>query len=204
MFSGIVQSTGMVEAVVAQPQFFELHVNTGREFCRDIAIGSSVSVHGVCLTVSSCEEGILRFELSTETRKRTMLGNLQKNQTVNLERAVTLGQEIGGHVVSGHVDTTGTILKKTDDESGVVFDIEVSEMYTKYLFDKGFVSINGVSLTVNKMRGGTFEVHLIPETLHRTTFGALNKGDLVNIELDKQTQVIVETVERIMREKNNL
>ncbi len=156
--------------------------------------GASVSVDGVCLTVTSFEKNLVSFDLLEETYLKTTLGSLVAGSKVNVERALKMGDEIGGHLLSGHVMGRGKVEKF---EKNV---LTVSCAFSKYLFPKGFIAIDGISLTLVDvdLKKGVFTVHLIPETLKRTTIASKKVGDAVNIEIDIQTITIVDTTERYL------
>ena len=180
-------------------------------FASDIAIGASVAVDGVCQTVKTIQtcpaypaHQLLGFDAITETLNKTTLCNLHINQPVSLERSARLGDEIGGHLLSGHVNGTATLAEITQTPEETILHLKVPQDWMRYIFPKGFIAINGSSLTVvDTDKAGLFTVHLIPQTLKVTQFGNKQVGDKVNIELDQQTQIIVNTIERIVKEKGN-
>ncbi len=187
MFTGIVQEIGQVVEIQKEDTLLRYAVSFSH---KGLNLGASVSIDGVCQTVVRINDAAW-FEAVLETCERSTIGQLKKGAYVNIERSVTFGQEIGGHLVSGHVSDRVEVVKI----DGNVYTFSCKN--TDYLFDKGFVSLNGVSLTVCDVKGNTFKVNFIPETLERTTFGSKKVGDLINIEYDPMTQVIVETVKRI-------
>ncbi len=199
MFSGIITSTASIEGLREQPPFFELCVASSDFIQQDISQGSSISVNGVCLTVKKNEIEKLYFDISPETLARTTLGSLQIGRQVNIERPVTYGEDIGGHMVSGHVDAVGVIKDAHNDQNGIRFQIGCDPFWMKYILQKGSIAIDGVSLTINDPDSDSFFVHLIPETLRRTIFSLYKIGDRVNIECDKTIQAIVDTVERLLK-----
>jgi len=203
MFSGIVQGVGSVQSVDAKKGVFSLLVDVGSELSQDVKNGASVSVGGVCLTVVEHVGSVLSFDVSQETLDKTYLGQLSVGDRVNIERSVRVGDEIGGHVVSGHVYGVGEIVEKDTEEENVVMTFRVPKGTIKYLFHKGFVALDGASLTVLEPdeKTGTFSVALIPETLRMTTFGDKQVGDKVHVEFEASTQAVVDTVERIMSKK---
>lgn len=198
MFTGIIQSQGKIAALERGPQFCVLAISVEKQIIDNLKEGASVAVSGVCLTVKKIEGLIVFFDISPETEQRTTLAYLKTEDVVNIERSLKMGDEMGGHVVSGHIDTVGKIITIQNDSSGVIYEISCEEMYMKYILNKGFITVDGVSLTVNTPTQHSFFVHLIPETISRTTFSVAKVGDTVNIECDKMTQVIVSTVERIL------
>lgn len=203
MFTGIVQGLFKVADVVQNPQLIQYSVDFGsesNELLESLTLGASVAVNGVCQTVVRIDGGKVWFDAIQETLSRTTLDKLRVGQFVNIERAAKWGDEIGGHLVSGHVYGRAQIFKIEKIENNSIFTIQCPIEWMKYFFSKGFVAINGVSLTLGDVRPstGAITVYLIPETLRATTFGQLHEGDWVNIEFDSQTQTIVDTVERVM------
>ena len=179
MFTGIVEELGEV-----------LARSNGRIVVRcetvtaDSPVGASVSVNGVCLTVVEREADRLAFDLSPETLSRTTLGRLDEGETVNLERPVTLATRLGGHLVQGHVDGVGRIVRVDRNGVGAEVAIEAPAEVARYLVEKGSVAVDGVSLTVASREGASFGVALIPHTLEVTTLGRATPGDTVNLEAD--------------------
>lgn len=179
MFTGIVEGAGTVRAVSPS----RLVVESGR-VADDSGPGASVAVNGVCLTVVERDAGTLAFDLSEETLSRTSLSRLREGDPVNLERPVTLSTRLGGHLVQGHVDGVGTIKEVAPAEGGAVVSIEAGGDIMRYIVEKGSVSVDGVSLTVARREGSTFDIALIPHTLSVTTLGSAKPGDPVNLEVD--------------------
>lgn len=159
----------------------------------------SVAINGTCLTVTRQEGHRLYFDAMQETLRLTTLGDLKPGDETNFERAARIGDEIGGHLLSGHIHTTATIVDILRPENNVTLWFELPETWAKYIFPpKGYIAINGASLTIGEVEGNRFNVHLIPETLRATTFGKATKGgQKVNIEIDSQTQTIVDTLARL-------
>jgi riboflavin synthase len=160
----------------------------------DIAIGESISVNGCCLTVTN-QERTLEFDLSEETVRRTAIGDLVGGSIVNLERAMLAGGRFGGHIVQGHLDSTGRLLAIQPAESASEFVFEAPSQYAKYLIDKGSICVDGISLTVVAPRDAVFSVWVIPHTLENTNLGDRRIGDRVNLEFD----VIAKYVERLTK-----
>jgi riboflavin synthase len=177
MFTGIIEEVGRVAAAGG----LRLEVACGFD---DLAIGDSIAVNGVCLTVMELEGGSFAAELSEETLARTSLGTLTGGSPVNLERPVPVGGRLGGHVVQGHVDGTGTVAALDAQEGSVLMWIEAPRALQRYLVEKGSVAVDGVSLTVAGVRGDAFSVALIPHTLTATTLQSKAPGDAVNLEVD--------------------
>lgn len=203
MFTGIVQGIAVVDEIKGSADVVRLSVEFPTKALVGIEQGASVSINGCCLTVASSCESELVFDLVPETLSRTNFGELQKGATVNFERSLKMGDELGGHLLSGHVDVVAEVARVETLEQSKIVVFKVDPSWTKYLFTKGYIAINGASLTLTRVdkAGGEFQVSLIPETLARTTFGRIVSGDKVNIEIDRSTQVIVDTVERILSER---
>lgn len=197
MFTGIVKGIATVVAVDRHPGILHYTIRLPLELVEGLQLGASVSVDGVCQTVVAFDvaTGNVAFDAIDETLKRTTLGQLQPGDLVNVERSARFGDEIGGHVLSGHV--YGRV--RVDSTEGAVWTFACNPAWMKYLFSKGFVALNGCSLTLVdvNLAQGVFTVHLIPETLRRTTFAHKHVGDSINLELDAMTQAIVETLERM-------
>lgn len=205
MFTGIIQALRPVSQVHRYGEILQIGISFPPSLSEGLELGASVSVNGVCLTVASFENGNPVFDLIPETQKKTTLCSLEEGTLVNIERAAKFGCEVGGHLVSGHVWSTALISAVEEGENHCVFTCQCDLNEIKYLFSKGFVSLDGVSLTVVDVNAdeGVFTVHLIPETLQRTTLGLKKPNSLVNIEFDAQTQVIVDTLERLLAVKNS-
>lgn len=171
-------------------------------YIAQLAKGASVANNGVCLTAVDFGQrnettGFIEFDVIDETLRVTNLGQLQQGDIVNIERSLKAGDELGGHLVSGHIHATATLDKKHESSENCELVFSVDEKWQEYIFEKGFIAINGASLTLGKVDGGVFSVHLIPETLSITNLSTLKIGDQVNIEFDQQTMTIVETIKRM-------
>lgn len=203
MFTGIVQGTATVWAIERFHDVVRLEVVFPAEALCDIQHGASVAIDGCCLTVTKRVENRLSFDCVPETVNRTILGQVTKGDLVNFERSMRFGDEVGGHVLSGHIDIVGEISRIDVTGESRIVSIQVPAVWMKYIFAKGYVAINGASLTISSVDSerGEFQISLIPETLAKTTFGAWVVGRHVNIEIDRNTQAIVDTVERVMRER---
>ena len=194
MFTGIVRGIGLITRIDFKNSILRYAVCFPSELLEGLVRGASVSVDGVCQTVVMIEQDQAWFEAIEETLERTTLKGLQKGKSVNLERAAYFGDEIGGHLLSGHI--YGTALLTTIDRNIYIF--RGSSEWMKYLFSKGYIAIDGISLTLVTVDKESFSVHLIPETLSKTTLGKKKPGDFVNIEIDSITQVTVDTVSRLL------
>lgn len=202
MFTGIVTASLPITSVERLPGLSRLGVALGA-LAYDLQRGASVAIDGVCLTATEIEregEGRVRFDVMQETLTKTTLGQLEVGDRVHVERSARFGDEVGGHIVSGHVSGMARVIQVERPENNFVLTLQLPENAWKYVFDKGFVSLKGASLTVVDLdaQAHTFSVWLIPETLALTTFATLRPGDAVNIEVDPHTVTIVETVERTL------
>ena len=198
MFTGIVQGIGTVRSVTKGTAVWtfaiELPDTSG------LQRGASVAVHGVCLTATEIVGSCVHFDVIPETLERTTLSSLEAGSEVNIERSLKMGDELGGHLLSGHIMATGTVEQRTTVGEGVDLNIGVPAELMKYINEKGYIALNGASLTVGAVIDRTFTVHLIPETLRLTTFGSAQVGDGINIEIDAMTQTVVATVERMLKQ----
>lgn len=199
MYTGIVQGVAKVIDIQTKNNLRELTIEFPAAFSHHFETGASISINGCCLTIVSFSAHCVRFDVMYETLDKTTLGSLNVGDLVNFERAAKFGDEIGGHLMSGHITTTAEIIAILHEESRYKITFKIDSVWMKYILYKGFVAIDGMSLTVGDITDSTFEVNLIPETLARTTIKAKKCGERVNIELDPQTQAIVDTVERIMQ-----
>ena len=202
MFSGIVQEAGKVIGFVKEKDIYNLSIECSSEFISDLKKGASISVDGVCLTVKDENPEILRFDLVEETIKRTNFQNIKTGDNVNLERSLKMGDEIGGHPVSGHIHGISKVISidKRDQSWDVKFSVE-SFMHD-YMLHKGYVAVNGCSLTVGEVSNESFIIHLIPETLSITNLFQLEQDSVVNIELDQNTIIIADTVKKYLDGKS--
>ncbi|MCN4144332.1 MAG: riboflavin synthase subunit alpha [Thiohalomonas sp.] len=201
MFTGIVQTTAAVINFVKKENF-QTHIIELDDFLIDgLQIGASIAHNGCCLTVTEINGNHVSFDLMQETLKVTNLGDLKVGSPVNIERAARFGDEIGGHQMSGHILFTATVTEVIQSENNCQICFQIPEQFKRFIFSKGYIAIDGISLTIGDVKDSTFNVNLIPETLQRTNIGTRKPGDRINIEIDPQTQAIVETVERIMSGK---
>ena len=183
MFTGLVQSLAEVKSIVPVGPGVRLAISDG-EIAQRSAIGDSIAINGCCLTVVAIEGASLSFEAGEETLSRTTLGNVQAGDRVNLETSLKMGDELGGHLVAGHVDGVGTVDERTDDAEWSKFWLRVPAELTRQMASKGSVAVDGVSLTLVDVEHERFSVALIPHTLKVTTLGFRQVGDRVNIETD--------------------
>jgi riboflavin synthase len=205
MYTGIVHGAYPLSSVVRKVGLHQFFIELPTELLEELKIGASVGLDGVCMTVTEINGQQLSFDAMQETLKTTTLGRLDTGDLVNVERSAKQGAEIGGHNISGHVDGCAEIIAIESTENNCSLHFRLPPQLTKYVFKKGFVGVNGCSLTVADFdrREGCFSVCLIPETLRVTNLGQKNVGDWVNIEVDRQTQVIVDTVERVLAERTD-
>lgn len=201
MFTGIVQ--GMAEVVsIEKKESFQTHtIKMPAGLADGLIVGASVAHNGCCLTVTQIKKQTVTFDLMQATLKHTNLGELAVGDYVNIERAAKFGDEIGGHSMSGHISLTASIDEVIDTANNRTIWFNLPEESMKYVLAKGYIGIDGCSLTIGEVDKTRFSVHLIPETLNRTLFGSRVKGERVNIEFDPQTQAIVDTVERVLATK---
>lgn len=205
MFTGIVQTQAKVSAVDEKDQFRQLVLNTPVRYLQNIEIGASIAINGCCLTVTAFEEqgdeGVVRFDVIDETLRLTNLGGLEPGALVNFERSLTVGRELGGHIVSGHIHCTAEVTERVDTANNCRLFLRVPPQWMEYILAKGFVAVDGASLTVGEVTQEGFWLHLIPETLAVTTLGQANIGTQLNIEVDQQTMTIVQTVKRVLEQQ---
>ncbi len=200
MFSGIVQNKTSVKVERSLDQLKSFSISLTDRQQTDLTVGASIALNGVCLTVTSIENQRATFDVMMETLRVTNLGDLKDGDLVNVERASRFGDDIGGHAMSGHVSSKVRICEIERPENNCVLWFSITPEQRKYLFAKGFIGLNGCSLTIGEVLDDRFNVYLIPETLSVTTFGESEIGDTVNIEYDAHTQAIVETLERMKTE----
>ena len=184
MFTGIIKAKGTISAMQKRGGDVRLSVRSDGLPWADYEVGESIAVNGVCLTAVALHEDGFDTDVSVETLDVTGLGKLEVGSAVNLEPSLSLGDRLGGHLVSGHVDCTGTVVSRTADARSIRFVIEIPEAYARYIAKKGSVSVDGVSLTVNEVSGNTFDMNIIPHTAEVTLFGEYVPGTVVNIEVD--------------------
>jgi len=203
MFTGIVQGVARVASLTARPGLVTLTLEFPARFGDGLEVGASVSVDGVCLTVTRLHPDAAEFDVMQQSLAVTTLAALKPGDAVNVERAARDGAEIGGHPLSGHVDGLGTIVRITTPENNRVLRIALPPALMRYVFAKGYIAVNGCSLTAAEVdkREAWFEVWLIPETLRMTTFADKREGDRVNVEIERQTQVFVDTVRDAIEER---
>lgn len=198
MYTGIIKGIGTVIKQEKTTGLAKLTIEFPSNLTKNIELGASIAIDGCCLTVTDIHHNIIHFQLIAETLERTTLGALKPNDKVNIERSLAFGDEVGGHVLSGHIHGAVKILDLIQPENNHIVTCNLPTHFEQYFFSKGFIALNGASLTLNHVdrQNGTFAVHLIPETLARTTFAEKTVGDKLNFEIDHQTQILVDTAER--------
>lgn len=201
MFTGIVSGKGHVQKIVRYEDYISLIIKAPKDFSKNLIKGASVAVNGVCLTVKKGKTDILEFDVIEETLQKTNFKDISKSSKVNLERSMTAKTEIGGHLVSGHIHGTGEVLKVINRQATKDLQIKIPTSLREYFFYKGYVALDGCSLTIGKVLKTSFYIHLIPETVSVTTFKDIKKGDLINIEVEQSTINTVETVKKIMSQR---
>ena len=184
MFTGIIKAKGTIDAMEKRGGDVRLCVRSDGLPWSDYEVGESIAVNGVCLTAVALHEDGFDTDVSVETLDVTALGGLDTGSAVNLEPAISLGERLGGHLVSGHVDCTGTVVSRTADARSIRLKLEIPREYARYVAKKGSVCIDGVSLTVNEVSGNTFELNIIPHTTEVTIIDDYAAGTVVNVEVD--------------------
>ena len=201
MFTGIVQGVAEIVRIERRAAFQTRVVRLPADLLPGLAIGASVAHNGCCLTVTAIDGDQVSFDLMQETLRGTNLGDLGEGDRVNVERAARFGDEIGGHAMSGHVMCTAEVVDVIDTPDNRTVWFRLPATWMRFILNKGYVGVDGCSLTVGDVREDGFCVHLIPETLTRTNLGWRRVGERINIEVDPQTQAIVETVERVLAQR---
>ena len=197
MFTGIVQAIGSIGNIDRQGGDIRLAIDTGKLDMSDCNTGDSIAVNGVCLTVVSCSSGQFVADVSTETLNRTSFRDLKQGSAVNLETALTLNTALGGHLVSGHVDGLASVVDLDDDARSIRYRFELAPELQHYIAEKGSVTIDGTSLTVNRVERNRFDVNIVPHTRVETIFQYYQQGTRVNIEVD----IIARYLERLIEGK---
>ncbi|MBN2808849.1 MAG: riboflavin synthase [Deltaproteobacteria bacterium] len=198
MFTGIIEETGAVISsnLSGGSGILRLEAALIPEDCRP---GDSIAVNGVCLTVTSLGRRQISFDVSAETLRRSSLGGLKRGERVNLERALAANGRFGGHLVSGHIDGTGTLIKRQPEGNAIIFTFSAPPNITRYLIEKGSIAIDGISLTIMQLSGQNFSVAVIPHSLKLTTLGEKAVGDIVNLENDLVAKYIEKFLQPDMR-----
>ena len=195
MFTGIIEAVGKITSCARSGDDLHLVVDTQSLDTHDVVLGDSIAVNGVCLTVVALEGKKFNADVSAETLAHTTLGNLSQGQRVNLEKALTASSRLGGHLVSGHVDGVGKILRRYNEGQSERFRIEAPQALARYIARKGSICVDGISLTVNQVEGNAFDLNIVPYTLGNTTIGDYVAGTEVNLEVD----IIARYLERMLQ-----
>lgn len=203
MFTGLVEEVGRVRRITRGPASAQIEIEA-RRVLEDLRVGDSVAVNGACLTVTRLGPEVFWADAMAETLRRTNLGELGPGDKVNLERALRLSDRLGGHLVTGHVDGVGKILRKEKEDVAWVLSIAAPPQVTPYLIEKGSVAVDGVSLTVVEVEGDTFKVALIPHTADRTVLGMKGPGDKVNLEADLIGKYVRRFLEVLQEKKEGI
>ena len=198
MFTGIVSGTAPILRIAEGDGIRKITVDLG-DFSDGLETGASVSLDGVCMTVVSMDSGEVTFDAISETLDRTTLSDRSEGDRLNVERSMRLGDELGGHILSGHIMGTAEIIESRTVGEGLDLLISIPEGCSPFILEKGFIAVDGMSLTVGKCDEGSFGLHIIPETLRITTLDKKVVGDRVNIEIDSRTQAVVETMLRMRK-----
>lgn len=194
MFTGIIQAVGKIAALEPKGADLRVRIATGKLDLEDVRLGDSIAVNGVCLTAVELPGDGFWADVSGESLARTTLGELRVGQAVNLEKALTPTTRLGGHLVSGHVDGIGTVVRRWEDGRSVRFRIRAPDGLAKYIAQKGSICVDGISLTINAVEGAEFELNIVPHTLQETTMGGFAAGTRVNLEVD----IIARYLERLL------
>ncbi len=194
MFTGIIQAVGTIANMENRGGDMRLRIATGKLSLDDVALGDSIAVNGVCLTVVELPGDGFVADVSRETMTHTSLASLKTGSSVNLEKALTLATRLGGHLVSGHVDGLGEVVSRSDDARSVHFVIRAPDELAKYIAHKGSITIDGTSLTVNQVNGAEFDLNIVPHTIQETIIGGYQAGTKVNLEVD----IIARYLERLV------
>jgi riboflavin synthase len=201
VFTGIVQGVCPVVSCETHAGIARVAVDLD-DLARGLELGASIAINGACVTVTEIDGSLVGFDLIKETIELSNLGELAAGTTVNVERSFRVGDEVGGHILSGHVAGVAVVTQIKSDDGHRLVTMAVPREWMAYLMLKGFVALNGASLTIAEVdrSAATIAVSLIPETLARTTFGRLEVGDRINLEVDSRTQVIVDTVREVLKD----
>ncbi len=202
MFTGIVQAALPVVSVQKAKGLWTLQLDLPESLIQGLKVGASIALNGACLTVTQIDNMRVDFDVMMETLAVTNLGDVHAGTIVNVERAARFGDDIGGHQLSGHVHGVVEVLEIERPENNVVVWFELPATFKPYVFTKGYIGLNGCSLTIGQVLEDRFCVYLIPETLKVTTFGDATQGTRINLEIDSHTQAVVDTVERVLAQRS--
>lgn len=201
MFTGIVQTALPIQAIEKKTGLWSLTLTLPEHMLLGLSLGASIALNGTCLTVTSIHSNTVTFDVMMATLNFTNLNTLEVGSFVNVERAAKFGDDIGGHQLSGHVFGQTPVVEIERPENNCIIWFAITDAFKGYIFDKGYIGLNGCSLTIAEVREDRFCVYLIPETLSVTTYKDIKIGDMVNLEVDSHTQTVVDTVERLLKQK---
>ncbi|WP_145523823.1 riboflavin synthase [Virgibacillus sp. SK37] len=201
MFTGIIEEIGTVKKIQKVSDQAVTMTISSSKILEDVGLGDSISVNGICLTVTHFTSDYFEVDAMPETIKATSLNSLKKGSSVNLERAMAANGRFGGHFVSGHIDATGKIVKKKKEQNAIYYDIEIPNDLTKYILHKGSITVDGTSLTIFGIQQSIFTISLIPHTAKGTILGEKEEGDIVNIECDMLAKYVQKMLQNDDREQ---
>ncbi len=199
MFTGIIEEIGKIQSVKESAEGYVIRIEA-RKVLKDVHLGDSISVNGICLTVTSFESSSFSVDVMPETLRHTNLKSLRTGDGVNLERAMAAGGRFGGHFVSGHIDGVGEIVRKTRKQNAIYYEIKAPKELQLYFMNKGSVAVDGTSLTIFGVTGSTFTLSLIPHTVEESVLGSKDEGDLVNIECDMLVKYMDNLIQKRTKE----
>jgi len=202
MFTGIIQAMAPIASIEKQSGLWRFGMTFNEKLRENIQHGASVAHNGVCLTVAAQAGDVVYFDVMDETLTVTNLDQYSVGDVLNIERAMRFGDEVGGHILSGHIAFSAALIEREATDTNSRLRFECDSRWMKYILPKGFAAIDGASLTIGETGDNWFEVYLIPETRTLTTLDNKVVGSLYNIEIDSQTQAIVDTVERVLAAQN--
>lgn len=200
MFTGIIQTTGTITRLEISEQHARLGICAPNLLQKDLPLGASIAVNGICLTITDWSEEDFEVDVMPETMKRTNLGKLQKGSLVNLEPSLALNGKLDGHIVAGHIDTTAELVKRDENENSIELEFQVPHKYDSFIVEKGSIAIDGISLTVTMAENDHFGVSLIPYTIQNTTLAHYQVGDKANIEVDMIGRYAVKQIQAWKKE----
>ncbi|MCR1836160.1 riboflavin synthase [Oceanobacillus caeni] len=201
MFTGIIEEIGTVKKIQKVSDQAVTMTISSSKILEDVGLGDSISVNGICLTVTHFTSDYFEVDAMPETIKATSLNSLKKGSSVNLERAMAANGRFGGHFVSGHIDATGKIVKKKKEQNAIYYDIKIPNDLTKYILHKGSITVDGTSLTIFGIQKNIFTISLIPHTAKETILGEKEEGDIVNIECDMLAKYVQKMLHNDDREQ---
>jgi len=199
MFTGIIEGLGSVKSLIGRGDDSSLEIDVPFDMT-DVKPGDSMAVNGACLTVTTLRGGLFTADVSAETLSKTTLGRLKVGEKVNLEKALRMSDFLGGHLVLGHVDCVGRICDRETRSGSIIFGVEIDRGLDRYIVEKGSVTVDGISLTVNRYENNRFYVNIIPHTAAMTTLGFKKRGDSVNIEAD----ILAKYIEKMLHPKQEM